>query len=578
MTRLIKNYLKGAALVCAIIAPVMMLLEVFMDLQQPALMAKIIDIGIAKADLSYVLTTGGFMLACALAGFIGGSSNSWFASIASLQMAQKLRQALFHKVQSLSFADLDHLQTSSLITRLTNDVSQVQQMTLMLVRIMVRAPLICLGGIVMSILLIPRFAVIFAIVIPVLIVSIILVIKKSIPLFSQAQERLDKINTVMRENLLGVRVIKSFGIEKRQFQRFSGHNSDLAEESIRAQRVTFQLLPLVTLVMNLSIICVLWFGGRWVTAGNIEIGKIMAVINYLVQITNSLMMTVNLMVNFSRAQASAARINQVFDTVPTVTEPANPKNPGHSGIEFRNVSFRFGATGEPVLQDISFLIPLGQTFGIIGATGSGKSALVGLIPRLYDVTEGAVLIGGVDVRNISLRELRSKIGVVPQDSILFSGTVAENLCFGNQTVTPEEMAAAVADAQAEFIDGFPDKFDHPVEQRGRNFSGGQKQRLSIARTLLCNSDILILDDCASAVDLMTEARLRSSIAARMVGKTVIIIAQRVSVIQNADQILVLEHGRLAAIGSHAELVAQSPTYRSIVVSQLGEEAARACAR
>lgn len=448
MKRLIKNYLKGSALFCAIIAPFLMMVEVFMDLQQPTLMSNIIDNGIAGHDLSYVLSTGGIMIVCAFAGFIGGSSNSVFASIAAVGMSERLRQALFHKIQSLSCTEIDHLKTSSLITRLTNDVVQVQNMMLLMVRIMFRAPIICIGSIVMSILLIPRFAVIFAVILPVLIISIVLVLKKAMPLFMQVQERLDRVNTVMRENLLGVRVVKAFGIEKRQFDRFSGNNSDFAEKSIQAQRVTYTLLPLVTLVMNLGVVGVLWFGGEWVADGSLEMGKIMAFINYLIQITNSLMNTVNLMVNISRAQASAARINQVFDTAPSVTEPVKTQNIGHPEIEFRNVSFRFDKTGEPVLKNISFHVKPGQTLGIIGATGSGKSSLVSPISRLYDATEGAVFIGGVDVRSISLQELRSKIGMVMQDNILFSGTIRENLCFGNKNTANEEIEAAAADAKA----------------------------------------------------------------------------------------------------------------------------------
>lgn len=572
MNRLIKNYLKGFALVCAIIAPLMMLLEALMDLQQPTLMSNIIDVGIVNHNLTYVLSTGGIMLACAFAGFIGGASNSVLASIAAIEMSKNVRQALFHKIQNLSCAEIDHFKTSSLITRLNNDVLQVQNMMLMSVRIMFRAPIICIGGIIMSILLIPKFAFIFAVILPVIIICIVMVLKKSMPLFIQIQEWLDKVNTVMRENLLGVRVIKSLCIENRQFERFIGNNFNFTEKSIQAQRVTFTLLPLVTLIMNLSIVFVLWVGGKWVTEGSLEIGKIMAYINYLVQITSALMNTVNLMVNISRAQASSIRINQVLDTQPSVTEAEATQKICHSGIEFRNVSFQFDQKSELVLKNISFNLKSGQTLGIIGATGSGKSSLVSLIPRLYDTTEGTVLVGGVDVRSISFEELRSKIGIVMQDNVLFSGTIAKNLRFGNQSATYEEMTVAAADAQAEFINIISDKFNHSVEQRGRNFSGGQKQRLSIARTLLCNPDILILDDSTSAVDLTTESHLRSAITARMCGKTIIVIAQRISSIKNADQILVLEHGQISAIGNHEELINKSPVYRSIVISQLGEEA------
>lgn len=573
MIRLIRRNLKGYALVCAVIAPLMMLVEVLMDLQQPTLMSDIVDIGVARRDLGYVTATGLQMFAFALVGFVGGSSNSFFASIASANMSARLREMLFGKVQSLSFAEIDRFKTSSLVTRLTNDVVQMQSMLTMLLRVMVRSPIICLGGIVMAVLLIPELSPIFIIVLPLIIAGIVLVLYRAVPLFMRVQSRLDRVNTVMRENLLGVRVVKTFGLERRQLESFGEANGGLTEDSVRAQGRTIVLMPVVTLVMNFSVVAVLWFGGNLVISGGLPVGKIMAFVNYLVQITNSLMMAVNLVINLSRAQASASRINEVLAAQPSVAEPARPSVPAGTSVEFEHVSFRYRDSGDGVLRDISFRIGDGQTLGIIGATGSGKSTLVGLIPRLYDPEEGCVRVGGVDVRTVPLAVLRREIGLVMQESTLFSGTVRDNLLFGREEASEEEIAQAVRDAQAfEFIDALPEGLMSPVEQRGKNFSGGQKQRLSIARTLLANPGVLILDDSTSAVDLATESRLHGAIGERMAGSTVIVIAQRISAVMHADRILVLDNGRVSALGTHEELLRSSEVYRSIVVSQLGEEA------
>lgn len=572
MIKLVLKYLKGSARVCAVIAPLMMLLEVFMDLQQPTLMSDIIDIGVVNKDITYVVHTGILMIVYAFFGFIGGSLCSVTSSVAAVNMSGRMRQGLFDKIQSLSFAEIDHFKTSSLVTRLTNDVMQMQSMVLMMLRIMVRSPLICIGGIVMSLLLSPKLSLLFCIVLPIVIASIIIVLDKSVPVFSQVQERLDKVNTVMRENLLGVRVVKSFTIEGRQAERFSTANDALTEKSIQAQNVTFLLMPVVTLVMNLSVVAVLWFGGNMAAVGGVEPGKIMAFINYLVQITNSLIMAVNLIINVSRAQASSVRINDVLAVNPSITEPKEPLLPANYDIEFKDVSFRYGESGDSVLKNISFTIRQGETLGIIGATGSGKSSLVCLIPRLYDVTHGQILIGGVDIRKLSLHELRSKIGVVMQDSILFSGTIGSNLRFGNEDSSDKELDSACTDAQAiEFVSALANRYDSPVEQRGRNFSGGQKQRISLARTLLQEPQILILDDSTSAIDLLTESRLRSALSARMKDRTMILIAQRISAVMAADKIIVLDFGEIAAAGTHGELLCSSEIYRSIAVSQLGEE-------
>jgi ATP-binding cassette subfamily B protein len=577
MIKLIVQHLKGSAKFWAISAPIMMLIEVVMDLLQPTLMSKIIDIGVANGNLAYVVHTGLIMIATTVAGFAGGALCSIFAARAAVSMSGEMRLRLFRTVQGFSFAEVDDFKTSSLVTRLTNDVMQMQQMLLMTLRIMVRSPFTFLGSIVMAFILSPRLAIIFAVILPVVATGVIIVMKKSATIFALVQKSLDRINTIMRENLLGARVVKAFTIEGDQEKRFVESNDELTDMNIKAQSLTFLLLPLVTLVMNLGVVFVLWNGGNMVMKDGIEVGKIMAFINYLVQITNSLMMAVNLVVNISRAQASADRINEVLAAKPAITEPQEPRRISNFDIEFRNVSFGYRRSGALALRNISFAAKQGETIGIIGATGSGKSTLACLIPRLYDVTEGQILLGGTDIRNLSLRELRRRIGIVMQESVLFSGTVEENLRFGNDHATGEDLDRACEAAQG--IDFLKAKrapgdggYGGSVEQRGRNFSGGQKQRFSIARTLIQNPDILILDDSTSAIDLATESRMRKAIAERIRGKTLIVIAQRISAVMGADRIIVLDSGRIAAYGTHRELIASSDIYRSIVISQLGEEA------
>lgn len=572
MFQLIKKNLKGKALLFAILAPILMMLEVYMDLQQPTIMSNIVDIGVRNRNLGYVWSMGLKMVLCALAGLIGGAGCCMLSSFASVMMGGSMRKKLFHKIQSLSYAEIDQFKTSSLITRSTNDVMQIQNMLSMLLRGMVRSPLLCIGGIFMSFLLNPRLAVVFCVILPIIITCVSFVMMKSVPLYTQMQLWLDKVNTIMRENLLGVRVIKAFNMEEIQNSRFGTVNSEFTEKSIRAQNLTFTLMPVVTLIMNLSVVAILWFGGNMVIAGKFETGKIMAFINYLVQITNSLMMLVNLIIDISRAQASAARISEVFECEASIKEKESPLLPENYDVEFRNVSFKYGKDGENVLKDLSFMLKEGQTIGIIGATGSGKSSLVSLIPRLYEATSGQVLIGGCDVKDISVQHLRSSIGIVLQENVLFQGTIKENMNFGNEEADEAEIDDALRVAQAkDFIKALPDNLQSNVEQRGKNFSGGQKQRLSIARTLLKKPKILILDDSTSAVDLSTEAHLQYEIAMKMKKSTVIIIAQRISGVMDADMILMLDHGRVIAQGTHRELLQSNEIYRNIAVSQLGEE-------
>ena len=571
MIKLFK-FFKGSAVICAILAPLVMILEVAMDLLQPTLLSNIIDIGVANHDLNYVLITGLKMIIAAIVGLFAGGACSFLAAIASIKLAEEVRQGLFDKIQTLSFLELDKLKTSSLITRLTNDVTQIQQMTNMLLRMMVRAPSTAIGGLVMAIILSKELSKIFVVAIPIILIVVMIILKKSFPLFKKMQQKIDNINLVMRESILGIKIIKALVIEDKQKDRFNDANEELTMASIKSQSMNLLLLPISTFIMNLTVVSVLWFGGNMFVSGNIEIGKIMAFINYLLQIMASIMMVINCMIMFSRAQVSAARINEVLDTKTSIENKENCEEVKSFDIEFKNVFFKYNDHSDNVLEDISVKIKEGEKVGIIGSTGCGKTSFVNLIPRLYDATSGEILIGGVNVKNINIKQLREDVGIVLQESILFSGDIKSNLKLGNKNASEEELISASKDSQAyEFIMNKDNKFDEAVEQRGKNLSGGQKQRLSIGRTLIKNPKIFIMDDSSSALDMATEARLQTSIRNRMKDNTVLIIAQRISAVMDLDKIIVMDYGKISAMGSHKELLERSEIYRSIAVSQLGEE-------
>lgn len=571
MIKLFK-FFKGSAVICAILAPLVMILEVAMDLLQPTLLSNIIDIGVKNHDLNYVLITGLKMIIAAIVGLFAGGACSFLAAIASIKLAEEVRQGLFDKIQTLSFLELDKLKTSSLITRLTNDVTQIQQMTNMLLRMMVRAPSTAIGGLVMAIILSKELSKIFVVAIPIILIVVMIILKKSFPLFKKMQQKIDNINLVMRESILGIKIIKALVIEDKQKDRFNDANEELTMASIKSQGMNLLLLPISTFIMNLTVVSVLWFGGNMFVSGNIEIGKIMAFINYLLQIMASIMMVINCMIMFSRAQVSAARINEVLDTKASIENKENCEEVKNFDIEFKNVFFKYNDHSDNVLEDISVKIKEGEKVGIIGSTGCGKTSFVNLIPRLYDATSGEILIGGVNVKNINIKQLREDVGIVLQESILFSGDIKSNLKLGNKNASEEELISASKDSQAyEFIMNKDNKFDEVVEQRGKNLSGGQKQRLSIGRTLIKNPKIFIMDDSSSALDMATEARLQTSIRNRMKDNTVLIIAQRISAVMDLDKIIVMDDGKISDMGSHKELLERSEIYRSIAVSQLGEE-------
>lgn len=571
MIKLFK-FFKGSAVICAILAPLVMILEVAMDLLQPTLLSNIIDIGVANHDLNYVLITGLKMIIAAIVGLFAGAGCSFLAAIAAIKLAEEVRQGLFDKIQTLSFLELDKLKTSSLITRLTNDVTQIQQMTNMLLRMMVRAPSTAIGGLVMAIILSKELSKIFVVAIPIILIVVMIILKKSFPLFKKMQQKIDNINLVMRESILGIKIIKALVIEDKQKDRFNDANEELTMASIKSQGMNLLLLPISTFIMNLTVVSVLWFGGNMFVSGNIEIGKIMAFINYLLQIMASIMMVINCMIMFSRAQVSAARINEVLDTKASIENKENSEEVKNFDIEFKNVFFKYNDHSDNVLEDISVKIKEGEKVGIIGSTGCGKTSFVNLIPRLYDATSGEILIGGVNVKNINIKQLREDVGIVLQESILFSGDIKSNLKLGNKNASEEELISASKDSQAyEFIMNKDNKFDEAVEQRGKNLSGGQKQRLSIGRTLIKNPKIFIMDDSSSALDMATEAKLQTSIRNRMKDNTVLIIAQRISAVMDLDKIIVMDDGKISDMGSHKELLERSEIYRSIAVSQLGEE-------
>ncbi|MBC7251838.1 MAG: ABC transporter ATP-binding protein [Anaerolineae bacterium] len=569
LAQFLKPYWRWVAL-----APLLMSLEVAMDLMQPRLVQRIVDEGIARANMSLIIQTGLLMIGLALCGALGGISNGVFAAKAVQSFGADLREALFRKVQALSFANLDKLGTGPLITRLTNDVTQVQQALHLMLRILIRAPLLLIGSFVMAIITSPRLAFLPLILLPVELIVVLWIINKATPMYSQVQQKLDRLNKVMQENLAGIRVVKAFVRGEHEQRRFEATNKDLVNQTIRVARTVSVTMPFMILTLNLGVISVLWFGGIQVSQGEMHIGQIIAFVNYLLTTLFSLMMVSMLVIMVARARASTERIEEVLESVPAVqNSPTARRDFVPRGlVRFENVTFSYDGNGsDPVLQDINFTAEPGQTVALLGTTGAGKSSLVYLIPRFYDVSAGRVTIDGVDVRELDKAVLRRHIGIALQETVLFSGTISDNIRYGRPEASDEEVIAAAKAAQAhDFIMSFPEGYNTVLGQRGVNLSGGQKQRIAIARALLKDPRILILDDATSSVDVETEAKIQEALKEFMRGRTCFVIAQRISTVLTADKILVLDDGRIVAQGTHNELLSTSPIYREIYKSQLGD--------
>ncbi|WP_088103239.1 ABC transporter ATP-binding protein [Halalkalibacter urbisdiaboli] len=549
------------------VALFLMFMELIVELVQPLLLAKIIDDGIMNQDLDMVLKWGGIMLAISFLAFFSGIINSYYAADVSQSMGYDIRNALYHKIQTFTFRSLERFATSSLITRMTNDVAQIQNTVFMGLRIMLRAPLVVIGGMIMIMTVHLKIGLIFMIIIPCLLVLLSWVLKKGKMLFTDVQKKLDQINHIMRENLVGIRLIKAFVRREHEGRRFVKGNKDLMLHTITALRLMEVTMPLLLLVMNAGIMAVLWFGHITIEAGGATVGEVVAIVNYATRITSAFTLFSMIVVVFSRARASAERITDVLETKNeprTLTKSEHQVNQG--SIKFQHVSFRYSSSEHDILNDISFNVNHGETVAIMGATGSGKSTLFQLIPRLYEVNQGEIFIDGQRIEAYEEKALRESIGYVPQETFLFSGTIKDNLSWGNEQASLEEMINATKDAQIhEMIERLPNQYDTKIGQKGVNLSGGQKQRLSIARALIRKPKILLLDDSTSALDVKTEAKFLESL--QSYSCTTLIITQKLSTAMMADQIVLMDEGKIIAKGDHQTLLKESQLYLTLYQSQ-----------
>jgi len=549
-------------------------LQTLGDLYLPTLMSDIINKGVMQGDTNKILQIGGLMLLIAGAGVICAVIASLLSSKVAVGLGTILRSKVFRRVESYSLHEFDNIGTATLITRTTNDINQIQMVTIMIMRMMIAAPMMAIGGIILALRRDKPLTLVLAVAIPLLGIVIVLIASKMIPLFRMVQVKIDRINLILREKLTGIRVIRAFNTVERESKRFDEANVDLTENYIKANRIMAFMMPAIMLIMNFTSLAILWFGGIRISEDSLDLGQLSAFTQYAMQIMFSMLMLAMMYIMVPRAQAAAVRINEVLDTVPEIVDPKDIKEnySGKGYIEFKDVTFSYHGAEEPALKNISFSAKPGEITAIIGSTGAGKSTLINLIPRFYDIDSGSIIIDGVDVRDMSQEKLREKIGFVPQKAVLFSGTITDNIKFGNDGATDDEIRHAAEIAQAaEFINGMDGGYNHEIAQGGTNVSGGQKQRLSIARALVRKPEIYVFDDSFSALDFKTDAKLRAALKNEIAESTVIIVAQRVGTVMDADRIIVMNEGEIAGMGTHKELLNTCDVYREIVSSQLSEE-------
>ena len=567
--RLLRPFRSSLAIVLALA-----LAQSLANLYLPRLMADIVDHGIVPGDTTRILEIGGLMLLVAVLGTACAVASSYFASRTATGFGRVLRERIFDRIARFSLHQFDHFSTASLITRTTNDTTQVQQVVLMLLSMAVTAPMMAIGGVILSLSQDARLARVLIAVIPILSLVFALIMRGAVPLFQQMQVKIDRLNLVLDEGLTGVRVIRAFDRGAHESRRFAEANQDVTGTAITVNRLVALLMPAMFLTMNLTSVAIIWLGATRIDAGQMQVGAMMASLQYAIQILFAVFMVTAVFVMLPRAAASAARINAVLDVAPDVNDPAQPRTAGGTTghVEFQDVTFQYPGAEEPALSGVSFTAHPGEVTAIIGGTGSGKSTLAGLIPRFYDVNAGRVLVDGVDVRELRQQDLRASIGYVPQKTVLFSGTIGSNIRFGHETAGDEELRHAAQVAQAaEFIDALTDGYAAAVSQGGTNLSGGQKQRLAIARALVRRAAIYVFDDSFSALDFATDARLRAALRADLTAATVFVVSQRIGTVMGADRIIVLDDGRVAGIGTHADLMASCDVYRQIAESQASLE-------